>query len=341
MRTSRIAARRIASGATLLGVLALLVPAGAGAANRSGLPRATTGNVTNIRGTSAVLQGSVNPNGHDTTYVFQYGPTVLYGTTTTAVAVGSGAKALPVAQSVNGILLGYHYRITATSSAGTVFGKDKVFASRSSTAKAKIVLPKGQQIDVFGSPFLLNGHLTGLGNGGRKLVLQSSPYPYLEPFSTVSAPATTNSLGAFSFRVLNLLTNTQLRVATLDLKPLYSPVVTEQVAVRVTVHVRRSGASGLVRIYGTVYPAIASARVRIQLAKSVRPGRNEIGTRYVTKFSDKVRHATSRFSRFSTVVKPTRTGNYRVEVEPKALSLSPGTSAHFKLTAAPGAKKKG
>ena len=177
MRTSRIAARRIASGATLLGVLALLVPGGAAATLASGSPRAVTGNVTNIRGTSAVLEGSVNPNGHETTYTFQYGPTVLYGSTTTPVNVGAGTKALPVGQSVNGLLLGYHYRITATNSVGTVFGKDKVFTGRGNTSKAKIVIPKEPHIVVFGSPFLVSGHLTGLGNGGRKLVLQSSPYP--------------------------------------------------------------------------------------------------------------------------------------------------------------------
>jgi len=337
MTTSRITARSIAVSAILSAVLALALPLAASAV--VGAPKVTTGNVTNVRGSSGQLEGTVNPNGHETTYSFQYGPTVAYGSATPPTAVGAGIVAVRVGQPVNNLLLGYHYRITATSSVGTTLGKDHTFTLSSST-RSRIEVPKEKRVDTYGSPFIISGKVTGLSGGGRRLVLQSSPYPYLEPFSTVSAPAVTNSLGAFSFRVLNLFASSQFRVASLDPQPIYSQVLTELVAVRVVVHARASGHSGLVRVYGTVSPASVGARVLVQLAKSVRPsGPSEIGTRFATQFSGRVKRATGTFSRFSIVVKPRRTGNYRVEIEPKVGSLTSGLSAHFKMYAAPGSRR--
>jgi len=338
MTTSRITARSIALSAILFAAIALALPLVARAA--VGLPKVATGNVTNVRGSSGQLEGTVNPNGGETTYTFQYGPTVAYGSATPAASLAAGITAVRVGQPVNHLMIGFHYRITATNSAGTTLGKDRVFTGSSST-RSKIEIPKEKRVDTYGSPFIISGRITGLNAGGRRLVLQSSPYPYLEPFSTGSAPAVTNSLGAFSFRVLNLFASTQLRVASLDPQPIYSQVLTELVAVRVVVHVRASGHSGLVRVYGTVTPASVGARVLVQLAKSVRPGASEIGTRFATQFSGRVRRATSTFSRFSIIVKPHKTGNYRVEVEPKVGSLTAGLSAHFKMYAAPKATKKG
>jgi hypothetical protein len=339
MRISTDTKRGIACSAMLLALLAFVLPAGARAALAVGAPGAATGTVSHVRGTTALLQATVNPRGLETTYFFQYGPTVAYGSVTPTVSAGSGIRPLPVGQTVTGLLVGYHYRVVASNSQGQTLGRDRAFAPH--THGNKIELPKETRVDVFGSPFLLTGRLTGLTVGGRQVVLQSSPFPYLEPFVTVSAPATTNSLGAFSFRVTNLFQSAQLRIATLDPRPIFSAVVTEHVAVRVTFHVRASGKSGLVRIYGTVRPAsVVGARVLLQLAKAVRPGKSERGTRFATQFTTKVKRATGTFSRFSTVVKVRRSGNYRVLIEPKPGGLAAGSSAHLALRAAPGTKQK-
>lgn len=340
MTTSRISIRSAALSAILFAALALALALPLAAHAATAAPRVTTGNVTNVRGSTGQLEGAVNPNGHETTYLFQYGPTVAYGSSTPATAVGAGTVAVHVGKIVTGLLVGYHYRIVATNVDGTTLGKDHTFVLTNST-RLRIELPKEKRVDVYGSPFIISGRVTGLNSGGRRLVLQSSPYPYLEPFSTVSAPAVTNSLGAFSFRVLNLFASTQLRVASVESLPIYSNIATELVAVRIVLHTRASGHSGLVRVYGTVSPASVGARVLVQLAKSVRPfGPSEIGTRFATQFTGKVRRATSTFSRFSIVVKPRKTGNYRVEIEPKVGSLTTGVSAHFKMYAAPGSTTK-
>ena len=47
-------------------------------------PAASTGSATVITTTTATIAGSVNPNGLDTTYHFEYGTTPSYGTSTTA-----------------------------------------------------------------------------------------------------------------------------------------------------------------------------------------------------------------------------------------------------------------
>src|ERR1700722_9773652 len=60
-------------------------------------PRAATGTVGHVRGTSAVLEGSVNPGGLDTTYYFQYGPTIAYGHQTPVASVGKGTTNVKVA----------------------------------------------------------------------------------------------------------------------------------------------------------------------------------------------------------------------------------------------------
>lgn len=80
---------------------------------------------------SATLNGTVNPNGQATTYWFEYGTTIAYGSQTPLVpaSAGSGAGALPFSAVASGLTRGttYHYRIVATSAGGTVNGGDQTF----------------------------------------------------------------------------------------------------------------------------------------------------------------------------------------------------------------------
>jgi hypothetical protein len=331
--------RRIAASAMLIAVLAVSLPGGAqGLITKPGKPHVSTGGVTHVHGTSGQLEGIVNPTGLETAYYFQYGPTIAYGAATPAAPVGSGAIGIKVGKLVDGLLAGYHYRIVASNSAGVALGADRVFTPK--TLASQVVLPKEPRVVVYGSPLVLSGRVTGTGNVGRKVVLQTSAYPYLAPFATVSAPATTNAQGAFSFRVTNLFASVQMRAATLDVRPLYSAVVRVQVAVRVTFHARASARAGLTRLYGTVTPALSGAVVRFQVAKAVRPGKSEKETAFVNQFRTKVKAATHSFSRFSIVVRLRHTGNYRALVKPRAGALVAGSSNHLKLHAAAAPKRK-
>lgn len=79
----------------------------------------------------ATLNATVNPEGLETTYQLEYGPTESYGTSVpaSAASVGSGIKNVKVAQTVSGLSgeTVYHFRVKATNSTGTTYGGDHVF----------------------------------------------------------------------------------------------------------------------------------------------------------------------------------------------------------------------
>ncbi len=92
-------------------------------------PTVATGAATDVTTTGATLNGSVNPNGLETTASFEWGTTTSYGQTTAGQAMGAGSASLPLSASLTGLTActTYHYRATATSSAGTTNGADATF----------------------------------------------------------------------------------------------------------------------------------------------------------------------------------------------------------------------
>jgi len=95
------------------------------------VPVATTGGATNVAQSSATVAGTVNPNGTATAYYFQYGTTTSYGSSTSSTSAGSGTSDEPVSANLSGLASGatYHYRVVATSSAGTTDGADQTFTT--------------------------------------------------------------------------------------------------------------------------------------------------------------------------------------------------------------------
>jgi hypothetical protein len=94
-------------------------------------PAATTGPASSVTDHSAVLSGSVNPNGASTSYRFEYGPTTAYGSSTPAVGAGSGTGAVTAGTTLSGLspAATYHYRLVATSVGGTSTGADQTFTT--------------------------------------------------------------------------------------------------------------------------------------------------------------------------------------------------------------------
>jgi hypothetical protein len=329
--------------AAAIAVAALALPLASGAAGKAPVKlRAITGAALHVLGTSAQLTAVIDPNGIPATYYFQWGPTAAYGSQTPSTSVGNGTAKVKVGQSVVGLRPGttYHFRVVATNAAGEVVqGRDKVFAAVTA-APLKFTVVKNIQALV-GSPFMLTGTLTGLNNGNHPIALQASPYPFLEPFASIGLPGATNAAGSFAFRVANLSSNTQFRVITLDPRPIYSPVVTALAGVHVTLHVRRSSQAGLVRLYGTVTPAVPGARVFFQLHRAVRPqGKSEVTAKFVSLFSTTVKKATRTTSRFSLVVSVRKSGRYRALVKPPTGQFSSGNSPTVVLHAPPAKKRK-
>jgi hypothetical protein len=344
---SATALRRLLPLAPILAILALVTPLGALAAAPTptvGPPKATTGSSTAVRGTSATLQGSVDPGDAPTSYYFQYGPTIAYGKQTVAGKLPAGTVKTRVGQAVTGLISGYHYRLVAINAYGSSVGKDRVFGVKK-TSKVRFAIVKSTAPTTFAATYVLTGTLSGAGNANRALALQASPFPFLEAFTTVGTAARTDAAGRFSFRVASLEKTTQFRVATLDPRPLYSRVVTQDVGVKVTLKVRSSGHRGLVRLYGTVTPAKPGAHVQFQLFKSARPGDSEKGeertSRYATQFSTIVKRGTATVSRFSSVVEVRRGGSYRAYVNlSHKQAVGPGYSRTLLLHAAPSSTTK-
>jgi hypothetical protein len=282
----------------------LLVPAGqAGSLNA---PSVSTGGVSDVTFSSATLDGSVDARGQETNYVFQYGPTRTYGAQTPLSPAGDGTKTIRLSESVSGLqaLTTYHYRIVASSPAGTTKGEDRTFTTPEvplSVAMTGVPNPV-----VFGSSFLVEGTLSGTGAGNHEIVLQANPYPYSAGFKTVGNAEVTNSVGGFSFPFLDLLESAQLRVVTVGRPEVSSPVVLEEVAVRVSFHAHQAR-PGFVRLYGTVAPAEVGALVGFQLLRPGHKSVNEGGT--------SVKAGTAAVSSFSRVVRVPRRGLYRALIQ--------------------------
>ena len=98
-------------------------------------PLATTLPPTSITGTTATLNGTVNPNGLATNYNFEWGLTTSYGNTTTVTSAGSGTSGVSVNAAITGLTVNqtYHCRLVAVNSDGTSYGTDLAFIAGGAT----------------------------------------------------------------------------------------------------------------------------------------------------------------------------------------------------------------
>gem|GEM_PF-5199977 len=94
-----------------------------------GPPTATTGDATGLETHAATLRGTVNPNGLDTTYRFQWGRTTSYGRYTPIEQAGDGTADVPVSASLAGLdwATTYHFRLVARNADGFAAGEDVSF----------------------------------------------------------------------------------------------------------------------------------------------------------------------------------------------------------------------
>jgi len=301
-------------------LVALALPA-SGQAATPPAPTVATSGVSNVGYSSAILYGYVDAQGQATNYYFQYGTTSAYGAQSPLSPAGSATTSIKVNQAITGLQAAtrYHYRLVAVGPGGTVAGQDRTFT----TAKIPLALALVSTPNpvVFGSPFFVEGTLSGTGGANHAIVLQANPFPYVGGFKTVGNAELTNSAGGFSFPYLGLTENAQLRVVTLGLPVVISPVVLESVAVRATVHVRSTNRRGYVRLYGTVTPAEPGAQVGFQLLEPGHASINQGGT--------PVKAATMTSSSFSGFMRLRHPGLYR------ALIKVSGDGAHVSNYSAP------
>jgi DNA-binding beta-propeller fold protein YncE len=96
------------------------------------LPDLITAAVTNLRDTTATLNGTVDPNGLDASFYFEYGSDTGYGSRSPVAGgedAGAGSTPVPVSVDVSGLRPNtiYHYRLAAHNADGAIAGDDQTF----------------------------------------------------------------------------------------------------------------------------------------------------------------------------------------------------------------------
>jgi hypothetical protein len=294
-------------GAASLRAAALALAATAficSAAAAASLPTVSTGAAREVSYGSAVLTGSLKPNGADTSYYFQYGVTRAYGGQTAIADAGAGIHTVNVRLPVTGLqpLTVYHYRLVAVNAAGASIGTDATLLTTKVPLSLQILASPNPVL--FGGAVTVQGTLSGTGNGNRTVILQANSFPFTAGFQNIGNPELTTAAGGFSFPVLGMTLVTQFRVVTTTNPPVVSPVALEGVAVRVDSHVGRTSRAHFARIFGTVTPAENGMQVgilRIAHGHGVLVGGTLLHPRDAGS------------SKFSRVV-PVRPGVYRVLV---------------------------
>jgi hypothetical protein len=98
-------------------------------------PAITTKPASSSSRTKATLKGTVNPNGSEATYQFEYGTTTGYGSKAPASpkSIGSGTSPVEVSEGIEGLApeTTYHFRLVATNGKGTTQSSDQTFTTPS------------------------------------------------------------------------------------------------------------------------------------------------------------------------------------------------------------------
>jgi hypothetical protein len=297
---------------------ALTLPATAAAATKPGVSTLAASQVTI---TTATLRGKVNPHGAATTYFFQYGTTVAYGSRTPDAAAGAGTTAVGATAAIAGLgpNTRYHFRLVARNSAGTTVSGDRTFT----TPKQPLGLALAATPNpvAFGAPSTLAGTLSGTGNAGRPIRLQQKPFPFTGAFANVGNVQLTNAQGGFSFALLSVPLTTQYRVLVTDKTSVVSPIVTVSVSVVVgtkttSTHVHRGGH---VHFSGTIKPNVANVPVAIQKLNAKKHWVTISGT--ITRAG----------GTYSKTIRIRRGGSYRVYAGASGGTFAPGAGRKVRI----------
>ena len=295
---------RLARLFPVLALLALAAPASAA----TSAPAVHVTGAAQVTQTSATLTGTVDPNGLQTTYYYEYGTAAGKYTARTGPAdAGSGTKPVAAAAGLTGLTPAttYHFRLVATNAKGTTTGNDHAFKTQRQPLGFNM-LANPNPVTYGGSVSLL-GQLTGTGSANHQVKFQLKAFPYTADWTDATGVLVTDAKGVFGATIPNLLVNTQFRAITTDKQPTASNPVIVGVAVKVSLHVRpghvRAGRK--VIFSGFVTPANDGALYYLQRL---------VHGAWKNVHSGSVRHGTATTSRFVRSLRTRHSGAYRVVV---------------------------
>lgn len=242
-------------------VLTLLLPATASAQ----APTVSTGGATAVEQTTATVRGKVNPRRNNGVVAFfQYGGTRLYGSQTPEIPLPAVNRARSVSAALTGLapFTTYNYRIVSRDGNRFRFGENRTFRTDrqplglSLTASPTSVKPGGSTV--------LSGNLSGTGNAGRQVELQSQAFG-TPGFTDAANRQIVDEAGNFAFPILSVPVNTAYKVVLPSRPEVVSPIVFVTVPLRATFKAPNKVRKGKrVKFRGTVSPSSPGALVEIQ-----------------------------------------------------------------------------
>lgn len=144
-----LAARRLISGGIAV-LCVVLAPVGfwSASAFAAGAPAIDNESVAGVSATAATLGARIDPAESATSYRFEYGATVSYGSSIPMpdAPIGAGSEAVAVSQLLTGLQpdTAYHYRVVATSAEGVAAGQDRTLKTFAAGATGSDSCPNAE-----------------------------------------------------------------------------------------------------------------------------------------------------------------------------------------------------
>ena len=113
-------------------------------------PHATTNATVAPTDTTAVVTGTVNPNGAITTYWYEFGTTSALGKSTSVQTVGSGYTAIPTPGYITGLAKNttYYFRLVAQNAYGKSTGEQRIVTTTNGTPAPVGSLPAAKTLTI-------------------------------------------------------------------------------------------------------------------------------------------------------------------------------------------------
>jgi hypothetical protein len=158
----------------------------------TGPPLVRTGATLEIGPNAARPTGSVNPQGRQATWYFEYGTTPRYGSRTPNRSAGSGFGDRTVSWPISrlGTAVTYHYRLVARNAVGTTLGADLTFRTTGVTMATRT------RAVVYGRAVMLAGRVTA-SRAAEPVTVYAQRFGAGSP--NAMATVVTDSIGAWRF----------------------------------------------------------------------------------------------------------------------------------------------